>query len=212
MRSVVLVLFLLLLGTARRLPVHRLPGAPRFRRRRDRQQVVADLPPALERLAASLRAGGGMMSGLAACAEGKGPLAGDFAGVLADVDGGATLSQALAAWRARRPLPEVRVTTGALEVVVAAGGRAAAALEGLATALRDAGDTRAEVAAQSAQARLSAVVVGLAPAGAVALTAVVDPRTAAVLVSTSPGRACLVTGVGAMTLAALWMARILRQT
>lgn len=210
MRSLFLVVLLLLLGAGRRLPLHRLPGSRRLRLRREQRQLAADLPPALERLAAFLRAGGGVMAGVAACADGEGVLAGDFSRILAEVDRGATLPQGLAAWRARRPQPEAMVTAGALEVVLMAGGRAAGALEGLAAALRDAADTRAEVAAQSAQARLSALVVGLAPVAAVALTAVVDPATAAVLVATSPGRACLAAGVAGMGLAALWMARIVR--
>ena len=210
MRSVLIVVVLLVLGAGRRLPVHRLPGSGRLRLRREQRQLAAQLPVALERLAASLRAGGGVLSGVTACADGEGVLAGDLSRILADVDGGATLPQGLAAWRARRPQPEVMVTAGALEVVLTAGGRAAGALEALAAALRDAADTRAEVAAQSAQARLSAIVVGLAPAAAVALTALVDPATAAVLVTTSPGRACLVAGVAGIGLAALWMARIVR--
>jgi tight adherence protein B len=209
-RSVLIVAVVVALVAGRRLPAHRLPAVRRIRARRECRQLTAEIPSALERLAASMRAGGGVIAGLSVAAAGDGVLARDLARVLADVECGSTLPEALGRWRSSRPQPEVMVTAGALEVVVMAGGRAAAALEGLAAGLRDAADCRAEVVAQSTQARLSAVVVGVAPVAALALTALVDPGTAAVLVTTAPGRACLTAALMAMTLAALWMARLVR--
>ena len=52
---------------------------------------------------------------------------------------------AYAEWRSQPAAPvPVRVVAGALEVAVVAGGRSAGALEGLAEALREAEDVRAE--------------------------------------------------------------------
>ncbi len=63
-------------------------------------------------------------------------------------------------------------------MAVAAGGPAAPALDGLAAGLRDRHDAAAEVAALSAQARLSAIVVGAAPLVSLALSLLVDRRVA----------------------------------
>ena len=68
----------------------------------------------------------------------------------------------------------------------------------------------AEAHALSAQARLSAVVVGAAPLGYLAFSAMVDPRAVTALIDTGVGRVCLVVGLGLEGLAALWIRRILR--
>src|SRR5437867_1719083 len=70
---------------------------------------------------------------------------------------GAALVGSIATWAEERPLPAVAAVAGALEVAVTVGGRSAAALEGLAGALRDQRDIQDEVVALSAQARLSAL-------------------------------------------------------
>jgi tight adherence protein B len=120
------------------------------------------------------------------------------------------LGSALAAWAEERPLPAVAAAAAALEVTVDAGGPAVPALEGLAAGLRDRHDAAGEVAALSAQARLSAIVVGAAPIVSLGLSLLADRRVAPTLVGTAPGRACLVTGVALEGLAALWMRRIVR--
>ena len=60
------------------------------------------------------------------------------------------------------------------------------------TSLRHRLDAVAEARALSAQARLSAVVVGAAPLGYLAFSALVDPRAVDALVGTGVGRVCLV--------------------
>jgi Flp pilus assembly protein TadB len=71
-------------------------------------------------------------------------------------------------------------------------------------------DAVAEAHALSAQARLSAVVVGAAPLGYLAFSAMVDARAVTALVGTGVGRVCLVAGLALEALAALWIRRILR--
>src|SRR5438874_1087575 len=94
---------------------------------------------------------------------------------------GAALVGSIATWAEERPLPAVAAVAGALEVAVTVGGRSAAALEGLAGALRDQRDIQDEVVALSAQARLSALVVALAPLGSLGLSLAVDPRVTTTL-------------------------------
>jgi tight adherence protein B len=166
---------------------------------------------ALDQLAAHLRAGGTVPAGVAELARGTGPLAEDLRVVVARVDAGSTLVDALARWRAERPGAADRVVAGALEVSQAAGGPVAGALEGLANGLRDSLEGTRELRAQSAQARLSAAVVGLAPIGALSLSLLSDGRVAAALVGTAAGRACLLAGLGLEAMAGLWMRHILRR-
>jgi Flp pilus assembly protein TadB len=67
----------------------------------------------------------------------------------------------------------------------------------------------AEARALSAQARLSALVVGAAPLGYLAFSALVDPAAVTALVDTGVGRVCLLLGLGLEALAGLWIRRIL---
>ncbi|HZQ79485.1 MAG TPA: type II secretion system F family protein [Acidimicrobiia bacterium] len=181
-------------------------------RRRADAALVAGLPEVLDRVADGLRAGAAPLAALAEAGGAGGVperLGADLARVVERAAAGG-LGPALAAWAEERPLPPVAAAAAALRVTVDAGGPGAAALEGLAAALRDRADAAAEVAALSAQARLSAVVVGAAPVASLALSLVADRRVAPTLVTTGPGRACLAAGLGLEGLAAVWMRRIVR--
>jgi tight adherence protein B len=104
----------------------------------------------------------------------------------------------------------VATVAAALTVASSAGGPSAAALEGLAGGLRDRQDAATEVAALSAQARMSALVVGAAPVLSLSLSLLADARVASTLVGTGPGLSCLVAGATLEALAGLWMRRIVR--
>lgn len=152
-----------------------------------------------------------MLTGLRELAGDSGPLAAGLGRVVGRIDGGAGLPDALSAWRAERPGPDGAVVTAALEVAHSVGGGVAGPLEGLAAGLRDRIDGARELRAQSAQARLSAWVVGLAPLGALGLSLLSDHRVVAALVGTAAGRGCLLAGAGLEALAAAWMRHILRR-
>ncbi|HEV8628110.1 MAG TPA: type II secretion system F family protein [Acidimicrobiia bacterium] len=180
--------------------------------RRREATIVAALPDVLERVASGLRGGAAPLGALAEAAGGADlpePLAADLGRVVERADEGG-LAAALDGWARERPLPAVAASAAALEVAVVAGGPAAPALDGLAAGLRDRHDAAAEVAALSAQARLSAIVVGAAPFVSLALSLLVDPRVAPTLIGTAPGRACLLAGIALEGLAGLWMHRIVR--
>ena len=174
--------------------------------------VTAALPDLLERVAGGLRSGAGAgvaLSDASAAADLPESLAADLARVIEQA-GERGLGPALEMWAGERRLPAVAATAGALEVALAAGGPAAPALEGLAAGLRDRHDAAGEVAALSAQARLSAIVVGAAPVVSLTLSLLADRRLAPTLVGTAPGRSCLLAGVALEGFAALWMRRIVR--
>ena len=75
--------------------------------------------------------------------------------------------------------------------------------------MRDRLGAVAEARSLSAQARLSAVVVGASPLVYLVFSALVDPGSVAQLVGTGFGRVCLVLGLALEAAAALWMRRIL---
>ena len=102
------------------------------------------------------------------------------------------------------------MAAGALALAATAGGPQARAVDGVADTLRERRAVAAEVRAQSAQARLSALVIGLLPVAFLAWAVVTDRRTAVFLVASPPGWACLVAGIALEAAGALWMRRILR--
>ena len=186
------------------------PVAVAVARARARRAFAIALPGFVEQTAARLRAGHSVVSALDDAATGPGPVAADARRCVRRVALGAPLVDALGTWAGERRSAEARAVVGALAVAVDTGAGAAPALDGLAASLRDQLGARADAAAWSAQARLSAVVVGVAPLGFVALSAAADPRSVTVLVATGIGRVCLVAGLGLDAIAVWWMHRIVR--
>ena len=179
------------------------------RTRRERRFVVA-LPQALEQIAAELRGGGTVAGALERLGVEGGPVAADLRRVGTRTRLGLGLGDALAAWPTDHDGPGVRAAAGALALATTLGGAAAEALDGLAASLRHRLDAAAEARALSSQARLSAVVIGVAPVGYLAFAGVVDPRSVSALTSTGVGRVCLVVGLALEALGALWIRRIVR--
>lgn len=176
---------------------------------RARRKYAAALPLALEQIAAHLRGGGTVAHGVGELADGDGPLAPDLRRVLTRADLGVGLADALATWPGDCDLADVRAVAGALAVAETLGGRSAHALDGLAKSLRDRLGAAAEARSLSAQARLSAVVVGASPLAYLVFSALIDPASLGQLVGTGAGRVCLVAGLALEAIAALWMRRIL---
>jgi tight adherence protein B len=180
-------------------------------RGRGRRRGAAELPVALELVAAELRTGGTVAGALETLGHRDGLLAAEFARVNRRCALGAPLDEALAAWATERREPGVSSAAGALAVAAATGGRAAEALDGLATSLRDRFEIAAEGRALSAQARLSAIVVGTLPVVYVGACAVLDRRQVRVLTDTGFGVLCLFAGLTLELLAGLWIRSLLRQ-
>jgi tight adherence protein B len=177
--------------------------------RRDRA-LASEIPATIDRIASELRAGGTVNTAIATLAESDFRLASDFTRMRARCELGAPVVESLRAWSTERQLPGVDVAAGALAMCAAVGGRAADALEGLAISLRDRSALAAEARALSAQARMSAYVVGGTPLLYLAWSAVVDRGALHAVVGTPIGRVCLLIGCALEVIGALWMRRILR--
>ena len=186
------------------------PVGLRFARGRARQRFATAVPGALEHVAAGLRGGASVADAIGTLADGNGALAADLRRVRARARLGFGLADALATWPSERDVPSARAAAGALALAVTVGGPAADAIDGLATSLRERLAAGAEARALSAQARLSAIVVGGAPIAYLAVSAIVDPSSVATLVETGSGRVCLFVGLGLQVLALVWMRRIVR--
>lgn len=180
------------------------------RRGRGPEAVEAALPPVLEATARGLRAGASLPVALGAAASGAAPVvASDLAGVAAGASE-TGLASALDRWAAERPLPGVRLAAAALALAAEIGGGGARALDGVALTLRQRQAAAGEVRALATQARLSAVVLTVAPLAFAALAAAGDPHTASVLLRSPIGQGCLAVGLGLDAVGAAWMARITR--
>jgi tight adherence protein B len=184
------------------------PAGLHVARGRARRRFAAALPPALEQFAAALRGGAAPAEALSALADGRGSLAADLRRVRARAELGLGLTDSIAVWPQDRPLPSVRAAAGALALATSVGGRAADALDGLAASLRERLGAVAEARSLSAQARLSAVVVGAGPLAYLGFSALVDPASVGALVETDGGRVCLVVGLALDLVAIAWMRRI----
>ncbi|MFN2607733.1 MAG: type II secretion system F family protein [Acidimicrobiales bacterium] len=185
----------------------------RSRRGRGDARVEAGLPAALEAVARALRSGASLRQAVEEAAERTpGPLGAELSRVATQARRGAPLVRALEGLADRRPLPGVRLAVAALCLGAETGGAQARAVDGVAATLRDRLGVLAEVRALSSQARISAVVISLAPLGFGAFAAATDPRTATFLFHTGGGFVLLTAGGALDGLGWVWMNRLSRVT
>lgn len=123
---------------------------------------------------------------------------------------GHPLPVVLDAWAKRARDPAERMAATALALAAATGGPQAQAMDAAARAVRDRISATAEVAAHSAQARLSASVIASLPVVFVAWTLLADHRTAATLVGTPIGWLCLTVGLGLDAVGLVWVRALVR--
>jgi tight adherence protein B len=192
-------------STWQRLPVVRTWVERRSTARRD-----AQLPEALERMAAALRAGRSLTAALGEVGDATAAPLGDELGVaVTALRHGAALEHALGAWRAAAgPSPEVALATTAIGLGGRTGGEVARALDRVAATLRERRELRAEVRALATQARASAGVLIVAPPAFALLASTVEPGVAGFLLTSPAGLACLGAGLALDGLGAHWMGRI----
>lgn len=187
------------------------PAVLRSRRGRGDERVEHELPVALESVARALRSGGSMRQAVDEAARTTpGRLGSELARVATRASRGVPLVTALEGMAQRCPVPGVRLAVAALCLAVETGGAQARAVDGVASTLRDRLGVADEVRALAAQARLSAVVIGLAPLGFGAFAAATDPRTSQFVFHTGAGLALVSAGLVLDGLGWLWMNRLCR--
>jgi tight adherence protein B len=183
----------------------------RHRRWQARRRFADALPSLLDDIARAVRSGSSLPHACAeAAAAGSDAVRVELAAVVARAGRGLPLATALGHWSRQHRSPDVRVAGAALSLAASAGGARARAVDGVASTVRERRAAAAEVRAQSAQARLSAIVIGLLPVAFLLWAVGTDGRTAAFLVADPIGWMCLVAGILLDAIGALWMRRILR--
>lgn len=177
---------------------------------RDRGARLADeqLPALLEHAGRGLRSGLDLRAALVEAAGRAGAHGPALVAVVDRVDGGATWDDALGGWADDAPRPAVRLVAAAFALAAASGGRAAQALDGVASTLRARRAVAQEAQSLATQARASAAVLVALPLVVSVGGAAADPRLAHALLGTSWGLACVVAAVILDAAGALWMQRI----
>lgn len=147
-------------------------------------------------LARAMRSGASPHAAVAEAAGGVDGAAGaDLARLHERLERGSTLAGALRRWADERPRPAVRATAAALALGHQTGGLRAEVVDGVAAAVRQRLDVRAEARGLATQARASAVVLAAAPLLFLLLGLVTGSGASEFLLGTPAGVACLVLGL-----------------
>lgn len=161
-------------------------------------RLNAEVVGAIELLASSLRSGFGFMQSLELAArEQPEPIAGELRQALREVDLGVSVDEALERLVARTRDDDLELVISAVLIQRRVGGDLGEVLGNIARMIRDRIRIRGEINTLTAQARLSALILGLLPIGLGALLTAMQPAQMAVLVDEPIGRLLL---AGAATL------------
>ena len=177
---------------------------------RHERRRTAQLPEALDAVAAGLRGGLALPAAIAGAASVGAPLGDELAGIARAVDAGRPLSEAVGRWQAGATDPHTALAGAALTVAASVGGPGARAVDGAAASLRDRIGNEAETAALATQGRASAAVLTLAPLAFALLLSSLDPAAGRFLLGTPVGWLCVTIGLGLDAAGAWWMARLVR--
>lgn len=173
-----------------------------------RGDALADVVDAMAR---GLRTGVPPVDAVRAAAAGApSPLREELAACVAGAERGAPLAEAVDRWAAATGADGPRLVAAAFAVNRVAGGDPGRALAGVADTLRERRALQREVRALSSQARLSAVVIGVAPAAFGILTTATDRAIAAFVLGTPIGAGCVAAGLLLEVAGWRWMGRIAR--
>jgi tight adherence protein B len=136
-------------------------------------------------------------------------LAASMDAIVTSARAGVPVGQALQRWTVDDSSPDgAGLVAAAFAIASATGGDPAAGLAGVGATLRERRALAREVHALASQARASATVIALAPAGFALLTAGLGGTAARFLLGSPAGVACLVAGVGLDVTGWRWMRRI----
>jgi tight adherence protein B len=184
----------------------------RLRRRAARRhRREAQLAPALDRLAAALRSGASLPAALDEVGHAvEPPIGPELGGLARQAAHGRPLRRVLDGWAATHGDPGTRLAATALVLATVVGAAPARAVDGVAATVRERLDLAAERRALAAQARTSALVLSVAPAGFAALLVAGDTAAAGFLLGTPAGWACLAAGLALDAAGIWWMAHLTR--
>jgi tight adherence protein B len=190
-------------------------GAPtmivRRRNRRLDQATQERLAEAVSLIASAMRSGRSLHQAIELAATELDPLLGSTFRRLADRTGlGDPMDEAIDAWARDVGGPDARLVAGVLKLHRRTGGSLAVSLENLAGTLRDRRASSRELESLTAQARLSATILGLLPIGFFLFLSAIARRDLEVAYETPTGVAAIVVGLGLQGAAYVWIRHLLR--
>lgn len=188
---------------------------PALVRRRRRGRLVRllgeQMIDAVGVMASALRTGRSLAQSLElAGTEVDSPLGPALACVADRIRLGVRQEEAILGWERSLGTPEARLVAGVLRLHGRTGGALAVALDDLAETLRDRLSGDRELRTMTAQARLSAAILGLLPLGFFLFLSIVSRSDIESAFRTRAGAAAIAVGLGLQGLAFLWIRRLLR--
>jgi tight adherence protein B len=187
----------------RRIRGHR--GRKSLANRRDEQ-----LADAIGALTAAVRSGMSVPQAIAyAMREAGSPARDDLARVVADIEVGVPLGEAIDAWAERSQSRDVQLVAGALDLHRRSGGDLPSVLDQVAATIRERVAVGREVRALTAQARLSGWILGVLPIGFFAFLWLTSRRDIEGALGTPAGLASVLLGLGLEVGAFFWIRALL---
>ena len=172
------------------------------------QERFAD---AVTSLSAAVRSGSSLPQALGyAATEADAPVREGLERLVADLEVGIPIEQALEIWRSEAPGPDTDLVVGALEMHRRTGGDLPAVLDQVTTSVRERVSVAREVRSLTAQARLSAWILGLLPVGFFAFLWVTAREDVQGALGTTIGVVCIVLGLALEGGAILWIRSLVR--
>jgi tight adherence protein B len=172
------------------------------------QERFAD---ALGSIAAAVRAGASLPQALAyAAGEAEPPVREGLEQLVGDLQVGLPIEQALERWRVASSGADTDLVVGALELHRRSGGELPAVLEQVTSTIRGRVSVAREVRSLTAQARLSAWILGLLPVGFFAFLMITARSDVQGALGTPIGVSCIVVGLLLEGGAVLWIRSLIR--
>jgi len=183
-------------------------------RHRERRREIATqerLAEAVSLVASAMRSGRSLHQAIELAATDLDPLLGSTFRRLADRTGlGDPMDESIDAWAGDVRGPDARLVAGVLKLHRQTGGSLAASLENLAGTLRDRRASARELGSLTAQARLSATILGLLPIGFFLFLSVIARRDLEAAYQTPTGVAAIGFGLALQGAAHIWIRHLLR--
>jgi tight adherence protein B len=200
------------LGLAAAVAVAVVPWLGRRRRDAARDRAAQEqLAEGVGVIASGLRSGLSLARSIElASGELAPPLGPSFRRAADRIALGEPLEAAIDSWAVEVGGPDVRVTAGVLRLHRRTGGGLATALDGLASTLRARRSAARELRSLTAQARLSATILGLLPIGFFVFLSVVAREDLRLAFGTPVGSGAVILGFTLQALAYLWIRHLLR--
>lgn len=177
-----------------------------------RRAAFADqLDDSLQLMASSLRAGHSLLQALASVArEAEQPTSEEFARIINETRVGRDLAPALEETAGRMGSQDFVWVTQAIAINREVGGNLAEVLDGVGHTIRERNQIRRQVAALSAEGKLSAYVLMALPFGIGGFLFVSNPSYILTLTQSPLGWAMIVAGIVMLTVGGFWLSRVVR--